>query len=193
MKNRRSLKTFEIDKFKVSCHPDARDAYIYSKGINTYIDVIQKRSTIQSVDLLRENQQFNPLIAIEAAKQELQYFSGWRWYEKCLAAEVNEVEVIVYEDFENLNLRKVSWQYLLSEHLYGMQRGSSLLQLVNLIKAIPKHLKTELLASNNARSAITVVQNITGETREAVRWSVNNAPATNKESIAILDELLKGK
>ena len=195
IKNRRTLRTIDINNRKVICHQNAREAYIYSKCIHTYIDAIEKdleKKSINRVEMLKQNQQFNPLIAIQANKQELQYFSGWRWYENCLAAGINEIAMIVYEESNGLDPNKLAWQYLFSEHIYDMQRSSCLRQLVDLIDAIPQRLKRELLASNNARSAEKVVQNITGETRGAIRWSSTSKSSTNKLSKTILDELIRG-
>lgn len=195
MITKRSLITVKISKCDLACHHDALNAYSHSKSIRTHANSsMHLKSDLASkdVDFVRESQCMNPLIGVKTAGNDLRFFSGWRWYEQCLLLGIDQIEVIEYRCVDNINIEKYAWMYLLGEHIFDMQKSHSLLQLVHLVEAIPVNLRPELLASNYSRSSAVAVQKMTGSTREAVRWAIDNSQNLRENTASIISELLKG-
>lgn len=195
MKTKRSLKTVKISKCDLACHNDALNAYSHSKSIRTHANSsmhLRSDLTSKDVDFVRESQYMHPLICVRTTGNDLRFFSGWRWYEQCLLLGIDQIEVIEYRCADNINIEKYAWRYLLSEHVFDMQKIHMLMQLVYLVEAIPDNLRPELLASNYSRSPVVAVQKMTGSTREAVRWAIDNKQNSRENTASIISELLKG-
>jgi hypothetical protein len=174
----KSVKSVKISSSKISCHADALSAYKHARSIRTYSQgttkLLEKPNNFDDV-FIKESQQLNPLFAVKNDNKELLFFAGWRWYELCLAAGIDLVEVIEYSTTDGLDLAKSAWQYLYSEHLFDMSRHDSLGQFASLITAMPINYRQKLLASMHSYSPLKSVVNITGESREAVRYQVERS------------------
>lgn len=194
VKTTRILKTIKLSRWNVLCHDDAKNAFRHSKNIKTYADLNKRfgaSATAEDVEFVRENQQINPLVCIKISAGNMRFFSGWRWYQYSLLLGVDDVEIIEFSTSEGINFEKHSWQYLLSEHGFDMQKAESLAQWVNLIEAIPSSLKHQLLSSNYSRSSQVAVQKMTGCSREAVRWAVKNSIEVESETQSVFEQLLR--
>ncbi|GAC14491.1 hypothetical protein [Aliiglaciecola lipolytica] len=194
MKTNRNLKTVRLSRCNIECHADAKNAFIHSKNIKTNANSNARFSasaTAEDVEFVRENQQINPLVCIKISAGELRFFSGWGWFQHCLLMGIDDIEIIEFRTSTGINFEKYAWQYLLSKHVFDMQKTVSLAQWVNLIEAIPSSLKPQLLSSNYSRSAQMAVQYITGCSRESVRWAIKNSMRPENETQSVFEQLLR--
>jgi hypothetical protein len=194
VKTNRTLKNIKLSRCNVQCHDDAKNAFRHSKNIKTYADLNKRfgaSATAEDVEFVRENQQINPLICIKTRAGNMRFFSGWRWYQYCLLLGVDDIEIIEFRTSEGINFEKYSWQYLLSEHVFDMQKAESLAQWVNLIEAIPSSLKHQLLSSSYSRSSQVAVQKMTGCTREAARWAAKKSAESGVQTDSVFEQLLR--
>jgi hypothetical protein len=174
----KSVKSVKMSRSKIYCHSDALEAYTYSKTIRTYAQgstkLLDRTDSFNDV-FIQRSQRLNPLFAVKNDNKELMFFAGWRWYELCLSANIEEIEVIEHMNCSDLRVAEIAWQYLFSEHLFDMSRHDSLEQLASLIGAMPICLREKLLTSMHSYSAQKSVENITGEGREAVRHQLKSS------------------
>ncbi len=180
------IKSVNLVTTTVSCHESVQPAYTFSKCLKT-----QMYPAKFGNDFVAEAQSLEPLHVIKTPDKSLRFFAGWAWLDRCRLQNQAEIIVVEHIKFTPEYVRKMGWLYLFSMHAFDLERKSNLSQLTDIIDQIPRDLRGHLLATQSSYSPHVTVQNLTGETRSAIRNQLKSSDKkSSAERISVLDSIL---
>ena len=177
-----SVTQIDLSLNKLSCHESALIAFNQSKNVMRQFD------GDYPIDLVRLMQQQEPLHVVKCDDKSYRFFAGWYWLSYARKNNLNKIWIIKH--LVNVDeIQKWAWSYLLSVELKTLHRGDSLAHMAGLMAKMPRGLRAELLGGLNSRSAVKIVEKLSGETRAAIRYQMPTQDKSTDDR-TILDQLI---
>lgn len=173
---------------KISCHPDAREAFLLWKDLNQQVDLSQL-----SNEFIAQAQWDSPLLVVKAREQKLHFVSGWAWLDEAQRRGFQKVMVVQSLIYKPQLIRERSFNYLLASQAFNLEAKTMYWQLKKLLDAIPQEYRRSALGKNYSYSSSVSLQKILQISRSAILSQINqNKQSKNKDKRNILNEILGG-
>lgn len=171
------IKTPVLKKISIECHDQALRPYMLAKDYKLQYE--QLSLSKESMQLFQSN---HPLHVIQISKNTYKFFSGWFWLSYCRDFNCDKITMIVYSKIELYELKQAAWAYLLSSQFQSFNRHNNLVQLKHYFDSMPDHIKKSLLSSQGTNSSQVMVQQLSNESRSAVRNQKNHMNNSNSST-----------
>ena len=179
-----NIETIKLSDYLITPHKDATKAYEtsleynYQYTLNNYTkDTIQALQSLQPLYVIKNN-------------KKLKFYNNWFMLNLALLNRIENLVIISNNHIKKSGIEKASWMYLISQNLISLNRQTNLSQFSKTLEKIPVDVRKTIFGDLHSYSPLATVQNLSRETREAIKHQFTKSRDKYTNVKSLLEQLM---
>lgn len=179
------IKTVTVNEYTIEPHKYALEAYKSSLEFDyQYSQLHYPKDSIHKLQTLQ------PLHAT-IKNDTIKFYSNWHMLNLALINGVENLLIISNNHITNSEIEEASWNYLIFLNLVSLNRRSNLSQFKSILEKIPIDHRKKIFGNIfHSYSSTATIQNLSSESRDAIRNQINKLESTSKNQKSIFESLI---
>lgn len=165
------LISLEYSEQIFSVHPDAEQAYLYSKQLNR-----QYNLDLLTVDFVKTIQAITPLFVIKSSSPEdhikpdqYLFYSNWVWLDLIKHHKIPNLCVLEIEESEVEDIEILAWSYVASDQLLAINHKENFRELLDVLQRISTLTNSNPVHEKAKKVSGKTIERLSGVKRGVIR------------------------